>query len=61
MKLSPHNCVRVNIFTFLNFTKSGLYSDTTLEGPLIKSPFLNVCILEIGIKLADTFLDCGNI
>ena len=51
MKLSPHNCAKVNIFTFLNFTKSGHYSDTSLE-----NPFLNVCILEIGVKLADTFL-----
>ena len=55
MKLSPHNCARVNIFTFLNFTKGGLFSDTTLEGSLIKNPFLNVCISEIGGKIGRYF------
>ena len=48
MNYYSHIIVLVNIFTFLNFTKSGLYSDATLEVSLInEKTFLNVCIVKL--------------
>ena len=61
MKLSPHNCARVNIFTFLNFTKSDLYSDAKLDIFLINKKSTLKCMHFGNWRKIYIFLDGGNL